>query len=108
MDWVRMRYESDTRYIINSANNIKEPQAADISDNHFAKLLISKGWPISSVQYPTEIIPGIWMSGIGFTDDIPSWCYYNNFSHIINTMGKNTRETYYKSSPHDFKINYLE
>lgn len=101
-------YVSDTEYIINVANNVKPPESSKISTDDFVKSLIDKGWSVSSVQYPTEVVPGIWISGIGFNDDIVSWCYYNGFSHIVNAAGRSVREKYYKTLPTNCRIKYLE
>lgn len=67
----------------------------------------NEGWPPHSFDTPVEIIPGVFLSGVGFTEDLPKWCYENNITHIVNAAGSYGR-TYYQTHPHDYNIDYLE
>ena len=70
--------------------------------------LRSMGWPPHAFDRPVEILPMIWLSGIGFDADIPAWCRQNNFTHLINTAGYFARAGYYKTHPNDNGLKYLE
>lgn len=74
----------------------------------YQKSLRKEGWPEHSLAHPDEILPGIWVSGIAFTDDLPSWCAENNFTHLLNACGSPGREGFYKTHPHDHGLSYLE
>ena len=72
------------------------------------KELLKSGWPLHSFDYPVEIFPRLWLSGIAFSDDLPTWCKQNGITHIVNASGKFGRSGYYKTHPNDHNINYLE
>lgn len=76
--------------------------------NEKQKLLIGDGWPIQSFDYPIEIFPKLWLSGVAFDDDLPSWCNKNRFTHIVNAAGAYGRFNYYKTHPNNYNIKYLE
>jgi len=78
-------------------NNLSERQ----------KELIRNGWPVQAFDFPVEVFPGIWLSGVGFDDDLPSWCYKSGFTHIVNAAGKYGC-FYYKTDPNVHDIKYLE
>lgn len=65
-------------------------------------------WPEDAFYQPVEIYPNIWLSGVGFTSDLPLWCQQNNFTHIINAAGSYCRENYYHTYPRQYNIKYLE
>ena len=72
------------------------------------RVLLSKGWPIESFDNPIEICERLWLSGIAFEDDLPTWCKDNEFTHIVNASGDYGRSLYYKTHPKDHNIKYLE
>lgn len=76
--------------------------------NEYKKRLVKKGWPAHAFDNPIEIISGIWLSGIGFSNDIPSWCYKNNFTHILNAAGSYNKVPFYYTHPNNHGIKYLE
>jgi predicted protein tyrosine phosphatase len=82
------------------------PLPENINDRQ--KQLIKNGWPIQAFDFPVEIFPNLWLSGIGFDDDLPGWCGRNGFTHIVNAAGKYGRDTYYKTHPYSYNIKYLE
>lgn len=79
----------------------------DILDSR-QQYLLGNGWPRHAFDRPVEIIPRLWLSGIAFDPDIPSWCQKNGFTHIINAAGGDARAGFYKTQPQDHGINYLE
>ena len=70
--------------------------------------LYNKGWPIHTFDFPVEIIPQIWLSGIKFQPDLPQWCKDNGFTHIVNCSGVKARNKYYLTHPQDHNIEYCE
>lgn len=70
--------------------------------------LRTEGWPEHSLADPDEILPGVYVSGIAFTKDLPAWCGQNGFTHILNACGKHGRKGFYKTHPHSHNLNYLE
>ena len=84
--------------IIQLPQNITEKQ----------KQLLNDGWPIHAFDKPVEIYPRLWLSGIGFDEDLPGWCKKEGFTHIVNAAGKYARRSYYKTHPCDHNIKYLE
>lgn len=72
------------------------------------KNLLINGWPLHAFDYPVEILPGLWLSGIAFDNDLPDWCHKNAFTHIINASGSYGRINYYRTHPNDYNIKYLE
>ena len=87
----------------------------DKSLQHLNKSLIAvppmiefKGWPLHAFEYPSQVLPNVWISGIAFDDDLPKWCYENKFTHILNACGSYGRIHYYKTHPLQYGIQYLE
>lgn len=73
------------------------------------KYLMNNGWPLHSFDFPVEVIPRLWLSGVAFNTDLPSWCQSKGFTHIVNAAGYPARFGYYKTHPYyDHKIKYLE
>lgn len=70
------------------------------------KELVVRGWPLHAFYEPVEIIKGIWLSGVGFTDDLALWCKNHDITAILNAAGSFCRINYYKSSPDN--IHYCE
>lgn len=70
--------------------------------------LLDDGWTIYAFDYPVEVFPRIWLSGILFEDDFLTWCVGNNFTHVINASGINGRESYYISHPNGHNLSYLD
>jgi hypothetical protein len=72
------------------------------------RILMADGWPSHAFDHPVEIVPNVWLSGVGFAEDLPSWCYRNGFTHIVNASGSYGRVSHYKTHPRSYAINYLE
>lgn len=89
---------------LNPIPPIIEPLPID----NYKRELLSKGWPLHAFDFPTEVISKIWVSGVGFTEDLPRWCYENGFTHVLNAAGSLARVQYYKTSPIQYGIKYLE
>ena len=70
--------------------------------------LYTEGWPDHAFDKPVEVIPNVWLSGIGFNDNVPKWCKDNNFTHIINAAGSYVTTCNYKTNPISLNINYME
>lgn len=65
------------------------------------------GWPIHCFKYPVQVYPGLWLSGVGFDTDIPTWCKRNNIQFILNTAGA-FGQSFYEKSPTRLNITYKE
>jgi len=77
-----------------------------LTDNQ--RQLLREGWPMHSFDNPVEVIPGIWLSGIAFDDDLPNWCHRNNFTHVLNAAGSYDKSFFYRTHPNTYNIKYLE
>jgi len=80
--------------------------ARNLTDDQ--KYFLTQGWPFHSFDYPVEVLPGLWLSGIGFENDLPGWCYKNGFSHILNASGSYAQKMFYRTKPSYYDIKYLE
>lgn len=76
--------------------------------DEFKILKNSEGWPEHAYDLPSKIDDKIYISGVAFTDCIPSWCKCNNFTHILNAAGKGLRNDHYQEHPKNLNIKYLE
>lgn len=76
--------------------------------NSLSHFKVRKDWPACAYALPDEIVPHVYVSGVGFTTDLPAWCRQNNITHILNVSGSYGRKSYYRTHPHDHGIKYLE
>jgi len=81
------------------------PKKKNFTDEQ--KFLLKEGWPEHVFDYPVEVVPGLWLSSIVFDNDLPSWCYKNNFTHILNASGSYGNNVFYHTKPHNYNIKYL-
>lgn len=51
-------------------------------------------WPLHAFDFPQQVYPNIWVSGIGFNSTIPKWCKENGVYGILNAAGHGAREHY--------------
>lgn len=72
------------------------------------QIYVDQGWPPHAFDQPVEILPNVWLSGVGFTEDLPAWCHQQGFTHIVNAAGSYGRLSHYKTHPNVYKIKYLE
>lgn len=84
------------------------PNAPTVPFHETQRIFRSQGWPPHAFDYPVEIMPNVWLSGVGFTEDLPVWCHQNGFTHIVNAAGSYGRVSHYKTHPHSYNINYIE
>ena len=100
----------------NNNNELKRPlnpqrPKVNSSDRYLTvhqRTLFNDGWPIHAFDEPVEVVNGLWLSGIGFDDDLPIWCHKNGFTHVVNAAGSYARLSHYKTNPNDYNIKYIE
>lgn len=71
------------------------------------KYLMTHGWPIHCFDFPVEVIPGLWLSGVAFEHDLPTWCHKNGFTHILNAAGSYSQKMFYHIHHNEYGIKYL-
>jgi predicted protein tyrosine phosphatase len=93
-----------------SKENVVNSDNSDNSDNSntpIPRQPDDKPWPPHAFIPPQAVHRNIYLSGIGFTNDILQWCRENKITHIVNAAGVGGYRCY-SAHPATVDIDYLQ